>query len=95
MEQGIDIRLDLRQGLVPLADRDRILDHMQRAEALARALDDQRRLSWIAYALAHYHYLSNDQERAVEAGHRALELNGARTPPTVSPSTCSSATRST
>jgi class 3 adenylate cyclase/tetratricopeptide (TPR) repeat protein len=75
MEQGIDIRLDLRQGLVPLADRGRILDHMQRAEALARALDDQRRLSWIAYALAHYHYLSNDQERAVEAGHRALELN--------------------
>ena len=73
MEQAIDIRLDLRRALVPLADRGRILDHMQKAESLARALGDERRLSWIAYGLAHYHYLSHDQERAVEAGQRALD----------------------
>ena len=75
-EQEIDIRLDVRQALVPLADRSRILNHMQKADALARELGDGRRLSWIAYALAHYHYLSNEQERAVEAGNRALELSG-------------------
>ena len=75
MEQGIDIRLDLRQALVPLADRGRIFDHMQKAEGLARTLEDERRLSWIAYALAHYHYLSHDQERAQEVGRRALELS--------------------
>ena len=75
MEQGIDIRLDLRQALVPLADRGRIFDHMQKAEGLARTLGDERRLSWIAYALAHYHYLSHDQERAQEVGRRALELS--------------------
>jgi tetratricopeptide (TPR) repeat protein len=76
MEQAIDIRLDLRQALVSLADRSRILHHMQKAESLAHALGDERRLSWIAYALAHYHYLSNDQERAQEVGRRALELGG-------------------
>jgi class 3 adenylate cyclase/tetratricopeptide (TPR) repeat protein len=76
MEQSIDIRLDLRRALVPLADRRRIFHHMQQAESLARALGDERRLSWIAYALAHYHYLSNDQERAQEVGRRALELSG-------------------
>ncbi len=75
MAQGVDIRMDLRQALVHLADRTRLLDHMQKAESLARALGDQRRLSRIAYALAHYHYLSHDQERAVEDGRRALELS--------------------
>ena len=80
MEQGIDIRLDLRQALVPLADRPRILEHMQKAESLARTLGDERRLSWVAYALAHYHYLSNDQARAQEIARRALALSGGADP---------------
>jgi class 3 adenylate cyclase/tetratricopeptide (TPR) repeat protein len=76
LEQAIDIRLDLRRTLVPLAERARILDHMQKAEALARAIGDQRRLSWVVYGLAHYYYLSHDQERTVEQGNRALALGG-------------------
>jgi tetratricopeptide (TPR) repeat protein len=60
---------------VPLADRRRIFDHMQKAENLAHTLGDERRLRWIAYALAHYHYLSNDQERAQEIARRALDLS--------------------
>ena len=76
IEQAIDVRLDLRRALVPLADRVRILDHMQNAEALASELGDQRRLSWIAYGIAHCHYLANDQARTVEAGQRALALGG-------------------
>ncbi len=76
IEQAVDVRLDLRLALVPLADRVAILDHMQKAEALANELGDQRRLSWIAYGIAHCHYLANDQARTVEAGQRALVLNG-------------------
>jgi class 3 adenylate cyclase/tetratricopeptide (TPR) repeat protein len=76
IEQAIDVRLDLRRALVPLADRARILAHMQEAEALAGSLGDQRRLSWIAYGIAHCHYLAHEQERAVEAGQRALALSG-------------------
>jgi tetratricopeptide (TPR) repeat protein len=76
IEQAIDIRLDLRRTLVPLAERARILDHMQKAESLAQAIGDQRRLSWVAYGLAHYHYLSHDQEQTVEVGQRALAFGG-------------------
>jgi class 3 adenylate cyclase/tetratricopeptide (TPR) repeat protein len=72
--QAIDIRLDLRLALVPLAERDLIAEHLRIAEELARLLDDRHRLAWIAYSLAHYHYMSHDQPRAVEAGRRAIEL---------------------
>jgi class 3 adenylate cyclase/tetratricopeptide (TPR) repeat protein len=73
-EESIDIRLDLRRALVPLAERSRIFDHMQTAEVLAQAIADRRRLSWVAYGVAHFHYLSHDQERTVEVGKRALAL---------------------
>jgi class 3 adenylate cyclase/tetratricopeptide (TPR) repeat protein len=76
MAQAIDVRLDLRRALVPLADRGRILEHMQKAEVLARELGDQRRLGWVTYGIAHCHYLANEQERTVEAGRRALALSG-------------------
>jgi len=75
VEQGVDIRLDLRRALVPLADRVKILEHMHQAEALASSLGDQRRLSWIAYGIAHCHYLANEQELTVEAAQRALALS--------------------
>jgi len=68
---------------------------MQNAEALASELGDQRRLSWIAYGIAHCHYLANDQARTVEAGQRALALGGARISRTKSASTCCWATPST
>jgi class 3 adenylate cyclase/tetratricopeptide (TPR) repeat protein len=74
IEQAIDVRLDVRRTLVPLADRAQILDHMQKAEALAESIGDQGRLRWVVYGLAHYHYLSHDQARAVESGRRALTL---------------------
>ena len=78
MEEAIDIRLEVRQALVPLAERTRILDHMQKAETLANALGDQQRLSWIVYAMAYYHYLAHEQDASVKAGQRALALSGGR-----------------
>jgi class 3 adenylate cyclase/tetratricopeptide (TPR) repeat protein len=78
IEQAIDIRLDLRRALVPLGDRARILNHMQKAEVLAQRIGDRRRLSWVVYGMAHYHYLDHEQERSVEASKRALAL-GERT----------------
>ncbi|HYB42533.1 MAG TPA: hypothetical protein VEL75_12220, partial [Candidatus Methylomirabilis sp.] len=75
-EQAIDIRLDVRLALVPLAEREQIAQHLEAAEKLARSLEDRHRLAWIAYSWAHYHYMSHDQERAVEAGRQAIELGG-------------------
>ena len=75
IEDGVDIRLDLRYALVPLADRQRILQYMQEAEELATRIGDRRRQSWIAYAMAYYHYLAHDQEASVREGQRALRLS--------------------
>lgn len=78
LEQAIDLRLDMRQALVPLGEFDRILDHLREAETLAKALNDQRRLartlSWMSYS---YFFTLGDHDRAIETGQRALELGRA------------------
>jgi class 3 adenylate cyclase/tetratricopeptide (TPR) repeat protein len=47
-EQAIDVRFDLRNALFPLAEFGRIEGYLREAEALARGLDDQRRLGWVS-----------------------------------------------
>jgi len=47
-EQAIDVRFDLRDAFVPLAEFSRIEAYLREAEALATALDDQRRLGWVS-----------------------------------------------
>src|SRR3989442_14239368 len=44
-ELTIDIRLDLRNALIPLGERARMGDHLHEAEALARTLGAQHRLA--------------------------------------------------
>lgn len=78
LEQAIDLRLDMRQALVPLGEFDRILGHLRDAEIIAKTLDDKRRLarilSWMAYS---YFFTLGDHDRAIETGQRALELGRA------------------
>src|SRR5262245_37443874 len=45
---AVDIRIDIRNALLPLGDCTRMLDHLQHAEVLARSLGDQHRLGRIA-----------------------------------------------
>jgi len=76
LEQAIDLRLDMRQALVPLGEFDQILSHLREAETIAKTLDDKRRLarilSWMAYS---YFFTLGDHDRAIETGRRALELS--------------------
>jgi tetratricopeptide (TPR) repeat protein len=54
-EQAIDVRFDLRNSLYALAELGRIEGYLREAEAMARTLDDQRRLGWVsAFMSAHY-----------------------------------------
>jgi class 3 adenylate cyclase/tetratricopeptide (TPR) repeat protein len=54
-EQGIDLRFDLRGVLLPLAQVRPIEGYLREAEALARTLDDPRRLGWVsAYMCSHH-----------------------------------------
>jgi len=72
MATEIDLRLDLRNALVPLGEHGRIVDHLYKAEALAKTLDDQRRLGWASAYLSPS--LEGDLDRAVASAERALAV---------------------
>ena len=71
-EQAIDLRFDLRQALVPLGDRARILTFLQEAETLAIGLNDTQRLGWISASMAQYYVYVCQYERAMALGQRAF-----------------------
>jgi tetratricopeptide (TPR) repeat protein len=73
-EQAIDLHFDLRNALLPLGDFGRMLDHLRRAESIAKALDDRRRLGWVSAYLTHYCFVSGDYDGAIEAGQCASAI---------------------
>jgi tetratricopeptide (TPR) repeat protein len=74
LEQAIDLRLDIRSALLRLGEFGAIFEHLRAAEALATALDDQRRLSWISAYMTTAVIGTSDEDRAVEFGQRALTI---------------------
>jgi tetratricopeptide (TPR) repeat protein len=74
-EQAIDLRFDLRNALLPLGEQQRILSYLRDAESLAVALNDQRRLGRVFSFLTHYFNLTEDLDRALETGQRALVIS--------------------
>ena len=72
--QAIDLRFDLRMAFMPLGAFQRALDILREAEALARTIDDQRRLGWTAGYLTNLLWEMGDQEQAMASGQRALEI---------------------
>jgi len=74
VEQAIDVRLDLRNSLHPLGDPERILALLREAEALARTLDDPRRLAQVFSFLTQHFRLIGHLDLAVESAERALAL---------------------
>jgi class 3 adenylate cyclase/tetratricopeptide (TPR) repeat protein len=73
-ELGIDIRLDLRNVLVPLGEFRPMFEHLQTAEALATALDDRHRLGWVSAYLAACYCNTLKPREAEAAGLRALAI---------------------
>ena len=74
VEDAIDIRLDLRNSLIPLGELGRIFDYLREADTLARALGDQRRLGWVYTFMTNYFWHAGEHDRAVESGQRALAI---------------------
>jgi class 3 adenylate cyclase/tetratricopeptide (TPR) repeat protein len=74
LEQGIDLRFDLRNALYALAHQERILTVLREAEALAEALGDPYRLGQVAVHMGAYFILTADPHRAIAAGERASVL---------------------
>ena len=74
MELAIDLRLDLRPSLLPLAVQERIIEHLTQAESLALALGDKLRLGRVLADISGYFSREGEHERAVDAGERALAV---------------------
>ena len=74
LEQGIDLRLDLRRALWPLSRLGDILERMREAEALATRIEDRRRLGLVLATLHGAVRSIGSHKEAVSTGERALAL---------------------
>ena len=75
--QDIDVRLELRNALLPLGDNERMLAHLHTAEGLASATGDDRRLGWILAYLTVCFTAAGNQDEALARGRKALGLSTA------------------
>jgi tetratricopeptide (TPR) repeat protein len=73
-ELTIDLHIDLRNAVIPLAEWARAGEHLHAAEGLARTLGDPRRLARIATFMVSQCRLAGDYDGAVRFGHEALTM---------------------
>jgi class 3 adenylate cyclase/tetratricopeptide (TPR) repeat protein len=73
-EQAIELRFDLRTSLFPLGEFERIFDCLREAEALARTLDDQRRLGKLSVYLCHNLWITGHPMEALAFGKSAQTI---------------------
>jgi class 3 adenylate cyclase/tetratricopeptide (TPR) repeat protein len=73
-EQAIDLRINLRHALFALGHHTPLLDHLRKAEALAEALNDQRRLGRVVAFMTEYFRTKGEAERALAYGQRAFSI---------------------
>jgi class 3 adenylate cyclase/tetratricopeptide (TPR) repeat protein len=73
-ELTIDIRIEIRNALVPLGDWVRMGDHLRKAEVLARSLGDQHRLARITTFMVMQRRVTGDFDAALKFGQEALAI---------------------
>ncbi|MGH7391475.1 MAG: ATP-binding protein [Candidatus Rokuibacteriota bacterium] len=73
LEQAVEVRVELRDWLMPLGEIDRLGTYLEEAEAIARRLADERRWGLVVGHLAHYHWLVGEHARALAAARQAAE----------------------
>ena len=74
-EQAVDLRLTLRNSLLPLGEFGRTVGYLREAEKLAAVLDDPRRLGWVSAYLAPSLHNMGDYGNALQAGQRGLAIS--------------------
>jgi tetratricopeptide (TPR) repeat protein len=75
MEQGIDLRFELRHAITHTASGYRgVLEHLRKAEALALALGDRRRLGRVFDFMSNSRRAAGELDEAVELAGRALAI---------------------
>jgi class 3 adenylate cyclase/tetratricopeptide (TPR) repeat protein len=76
-ERAIDLRFDLRNALLPLAEWGRIEGYLREAEALARTSNDQRRLGSVLGYMSGLHLNTGGRASDVRAFAQQVEAIGA------------------
>ena len=76
LEQGFDLRLELRPVLGQLGEGRRMLERLREAEALAERLNDDRRRGRVYAFMTITHSLLGELDEALVTGSRALEIAG-------------------
>jgi predicted ATPase/class 3 adenylate cyclase len=76
-EQAIDLRHELRYALTAIGRRREGLRLLLETEILARDLGDERRLATTLSMLANQYWGAAEQDRAIDAGERALAIGSA------------------
>jgi len=74
LAQAIDLRLDLRNALLPLDEQARLFEHLRAAEPLAERLGDPQRLGRLVAAPCVPFTVMGEHNRAIAAGQQALTL---------------------
>jgi tetratricopeptide (TPR) repeat protein len=74
VERAIDLRVDLRGAIFPLGEIQRGLTYLREAEALARQLDDPRRLGWISAYTTNQVWMIGDSTNGNAFGEQALAI---------------------
>jgi tetratricopeptide (TPR) repeat protein len=74
LEQAIDLRLALRNALLPSGDYERIVAMLREVESLAATLDDPRRLEQVSLFLSQHFYSRGMHDQAIACAERALAL---------------------
>jgi tetratricopeptide (TPR) repeat protein len=77
VEQAIDLRFDLRNALLPLVEWAKIEEYLREAEALARKLNDQRRLASVSGYMSGLHLNTGGRASDVRAFANEVEVIGA------------------
>jgi class 3 adenylate cyclase/tetratricopeptide (TPR) repeat protein len=76
LEQGFEIRLELRPMLGQLGEYRRVLERLCEAEALAETLTDDRRRGRVCAVMTNAHSQLGELDEALVTGTRALEIAG-------------------
>jgi class 3 adenylate cyclase/tetratricopeptide (TPR) repeat protein len=76
LEQGFEIRLELRPVLNQLGEVRRMLERLREAEALAERLNDDRRRGRACALMTITHSQLGELDEALASGTRALEIAG-------------------
>ena len=71
---GIDLRLDLRNALLPLGEFERAFEHLREAEQFAIDAGDKRRQGWAACHMTMHFFLKGDYRQTISSGQRTLVI---------------------